>query len=77
MLTFLPLTRECYDGNCPAVDLCLETGEFWVTGYKVEREHKQGIPDTEDRVRLPQRVVLTMISQLLQQAVQAPPRQAA
>jgi hypothetical protein len=75
MLTFLRLTRECYDGSCPAVDLCMETGEFWVTGYKVDQEHKQCIPETEDQVRVPQQVIFAMISQLLQRAAQT--RQAA
>jgi len=72
MPTFLPLTHVCYDGSCPAVDLCLETGEFWVTGYKVADEHKQGIPDTEDKVRVPAPVIVAMIERLIQQAVQSP-----
>lgn len=70
MPTILRLTT-CYDGKCPAVDLYLESGSFRVTGTKVPAEDKQGLPDAEDQVDVPAEVMLSMVTKLLQIAVQA------
>lgn len=68
---------ECYDGNCPAVDLDTETGDFWVTGYVLAPRDKVGVPATEDRVVVPREVLIAAVAAWHAAAGDRAPNQAA